>query len=55
MRELNYDDMDQASGGILAVIGFGPALAGMLGGGSGVVGWAVSSASLWVALYELAK
>ncbi len=55
MRELTYDDMEQASGGILPVIGFGLALAGKLGGGGGVVSWAVSSASLVVASYELAK
>ena len=55
MRELTFDDMDQASGGILPVIGFALAVAGKVGGGGGAVGWAIGSASLVLASYELAK
>ncbi len=59
MRELtNYeltdDEMQQAGGGILPVIGFGLALAGKASGSAGVVGWAIGSASLIVASYDLA-
>ena len=55
MRALTVQEMDQASGGILPLIGFGLALAGKLTGSAGVASWAVGSASLVVATFEGAK
>ena len=55
MRELTVQEMDQASGGILPLIGFGFALAGKVGGTTTVVAWAVSSASLIPGTYEAAR
>lgn len=52
MRTLSAQEMDQTSGGILPLIGFGLALAGKLAGSAGVAGWAVGSASLVLATYE---
>ncbi len=54
-NELTDEEMDQASGGILPVIGFGLALAGKASGSAGVIGWAIGSASLIVASYDLAR
>ena len=54
MRELTVQEMDQASGGILPLIGFGLALAGKLAGSSGVVTWGISSASLILGTYGAA-
>ena len=55
MQQLTAQEMDQAGGGILPLIGFGLALAGKLGGSAGVVSWAVGSASLVLASFELAR
>ena len=55
MRTLTTQEMEQAGGGILPLIGLGLALAGKLGGSAGVAGWAVGSASLVLATYEGAK
>lgn len=54
MRELTVQEMGQASGGILPLIGFGLAVAGKLAGSTGVVTWAISSASLILATYGAA-
>ena len=53
-HELTDEELQQAGGGILPVIGFGLALAGKASGSAGVVGWAISSSSLVLASYELA-
>lgn len=55
MRTLTTQEMEQAGGGILPLIGFGLALAGKLSGSAGVAGWAVGSASLVLATYEAAN
>ena len=55
MRTLTTQELEQAGGGILPLIGFGLALAGKLGGSAGVAGWAVGSASLVLATYEAAN
>lgn len=55
MRTLTVQEMDQASGGVLPVVGLALALAGKLAGSGGVAGWAIGSASLVLATYEGAK
>ena len=55
MRELTVQEMDQASGGILPLIGLAIAVAGKVGGSAGVVGWAVGSAGLVLASFEAAS
>ena len=55
MQELTVQELDQASGGILPLIGFAIALVSKVGGSTGVVGWAASSAGLVLATYEGAK
>lgn len=55
MHELNQQDLDNTSGGILPLVGFGLALAGKAAGSTGVVTWAVSSAGLILSTYEAAK
>ena len=53
MRELTLQEKEEVGGGILPLIGFGLAVAGKAAGGGGVVGWAISSASLILASYSL--
>lgn len=55
MQELNYDELEAANGGVLPVIGFGLALAGKAAGSTGVTTWAISSASLVLASFELGR
>ncbi len=55
MQELNVHEMDQASGGILPLIGFALALVSKVGGSTGVVGWAAGSAGLILGTFEAAK
>ena len=55
MQELNLNEIEQANGGILPVVGFALAVAGKVGGSSGAIGWAVSSASLVLSTFEAAK
>ncbi len=55
MRELTIQEREEVSGGILPLIGFGLALAAKAMGGGGVVGWAIGSASLILATYQMAK
>ncbi len=55
MHELSQQELEQAGGGILPVVGFGLALAGKVAGSSGVATWAVSSAGLILSTYEAAK
>ncbi len=54
MRELTVQEMDQASGGILPLIGFAIALVSKVTGSTGVA-WAVSSAGLILGTFEAAK
>ena len=55
MRELTADELDEVSGGILPLVGFGLALAGKVMGSTGVAGWAVGSASLVLGSYSMAE
>ena len=55
MQELSVQEMDQVSGAILPLIGFGIALVSKVGGATSVVAWAASSAGLILATYEAAK
>ena len=55
MRELTIQEREEASGGILPFVVFGLAVAGKAIGGGGVAGWAVGSASLIIASYQLAE
>lgn len=54
MRELTLQEKGEVGGGILPLIGFALAVAGKATSGGGVVGWAVTSASLVAASYGLA-
>ncbi len=55
MRELNQQEMDEASGGIVPLIGFAVALAGHLSGVTGVTTWAISSVGLIAGTYSAAQ
>ena len=55
MRELTKNEMDQASGGFLPLVGFGLALLGKVTGSTGVLGWAVGSTSLIIGTYQAAE
>ncbi len=54
MRELNAQEMEEVSGGILPLIAFGLSLAGHLAGFSGPATWAISSAGLILSSVGLA-
>ena len=55
VQELTYDELDQASGGFLPVIGFALSLAGHVAGSTGPVTWAISSGGLIVGSWSLAE
>ena len=55
MRELNQQEMDEASGGIVPLIGFAVALAGHLSGFTGVTTWAISSIGLIAGTFGAAQ
>ena len=55
VQELSQQELDHAGGGVLPLVGFGLAVVGKAAGSSGVVTWAVSSASLILSTYEAAK
>lgn len=55
MQELTQDEMSAANGGVLPVIGFGLALGAKAAGSGGVATWAISSASLVLASFELGR
>ena len=52
MQELTEQEIEEVTGGILPLIGFGLALGGKVIGSAGVGGWALSSASLILAAYS---
>ena len=54
MRELSEQEMDEASGGFVSLIGFGVALIGHLAGFSGPAMWALSSVGLIASTYGAA-
>ena len=54
MRELTVQEMDQASGGILPLLGFVIAVAGKVAGTGTATGWAISSAGVLLGSYQLA-
>ena len=54
MQDLSEQEIEEVSGGILPLIGFGLALAGKVIGSAGVGGWAVGSASLILGSYAAA-
>ena len=55
MQELTMNDIEQANGGILPLVGFALSLAGKVSGSAGVIGWGISSASLVLGSFEAAK
>ena len=55
MRELNTEEMDEVSGGVLPIIAWGLAIAGHAAGFSGPVTWAISSAGLVASTYAAAE
>ena len=54
MQELTAEEMDQASGGFLPVVGFALSLAGHVSGFTSVTSWAISSGGLILGSYSLA-
>ena len=55
MQPITIEASEEATGGVLPLVGFGLALAGKLTATGGVTTWAIGSGSLILATYQTAE